>query len=51
MNSYLDPTVRYDIDRQLKKKAAAGKTDGKPAAGKPKAKAKPAKNKPAPASA
>ena len=46
MNSYLDPTIRYDIDRQLK-----GKTDNTKAAGKPKARAKPAKNKPAPASA
>ena len=52
MNSYLDPTIRYDIDRQLKRKAK-GEADGKPAAGKPKAKgkAKPAKGKPAAAAA
>ncbi len=51
MNSYLDPTVRFDIDRQLKRKAAADKTDAKPAAGKTKPKDKPVRNKPAPASA
>lgn len=39
MNSYLDPTIRYDIDRQLKRKAK-GEKDAKPAAGKAKAKAK-----------
>jgi chemotaxis protein MotA len=50
MNSYLDPTIRYDIDRQLKRKAK-GETDAKPAAGKPKGKAKQAKNKPAAAAA
>jgi chemotaxis protein MotA len=49
MNSYLDPTVRYDIDRQLKKSAATEKTDKKHAAAK--AKTKPAKSKPAPANA
>lgn len=49
MNSYLDPTIRYDIDRQLKRKSATDKTGAKPAAGKPKA--KPAKNKPAAAAA
>ncbi len=54
MNSYLDPTIRYDIDRQLKGKAAAAKPTDKPAAkaeAKAKAKAKPAKRKPAPANA
>lgn len=39
MNSYLDPTIRYDIDRQLKKPdapAGKGKADkGKTAGGKP----------------
>jgi chemotaxis protein MotA len=38
MNSYLDPTIRYDIDRQLK--GRAGAADAKPAA-KPSDKAKP----------
>ncbi|MBT3400736.1 MAG: flagellar motor protein MotA [Rhodospirillaceae bacterium] len=37
MNSYLDPTIRYDIDRQLK-----GQKAGKPAKASAKAKAKPA---------
>ncbi|MFT5182508.1 MAG: hypothetical protein ACI8S3_002401 [Alphaproteobacteria bacterium] len=39
MNSYLDPTIRYDIDRQLKRKPDGDKADNKKAAGKPKAKA------------
>jgi chemotaxis protein MotA len=56
MNSYLDPTIRYDIDRQLKRKPNDDSADNKKAAGKTKAKAndqtkpKPAK-KPAPARA
>ena len=37
MNSYLDPTIRYDIDRQLK-----GRKDVKPTKASAKAKAKPA---------
>ena len=37
MNSYLDPTIRYDIDRQLK-----GRPGGKPAGAPAKVKAKPA---------
>jgi hypothetical protein len=37
MNSYLDPTIRYDIDRQLK-----GCLGGKPAGASAEAKAKPA---------
>ncbi len=51
MNSYLDPTIRYDIDRQLKNKPTASQSEDKPAAKKPQAKAKPAKRKPAPANA
>ena len=51
MNSYLDPTIRYDIDRQLRNKGVADKGNDKHAVGKPKAKAKPAKRKPAAASA
>lgn len=55
MNSYLDPTVRYDIDRQLKTKPGTvkGETENEPkkAKTKAKAKAKPAKRKPAAASA
>ncbi len=52
MNSYLDPTIRYDIDRQLKRKSVDDKADSKATATKPKAKvkAKPAK-KPVAASA
>lgn len=52
MNSYLDPTIRYDIDRQLKRKPADDKAGDKKAVGKtePTAKAKAVK-KPAPASA
>jgi chemotaxis protein MotA len=53
MNSYLDPTIRYDIDRQLKNKTEVKKTDAKEAARKleGKTKAKPAKRKPAAANA
>lgn len=51
MNSYLDPTIRYDIDRQLKNKPKANQSEDTPAAEKPPAKAKPAKRKPAPANA
>lgn len=51
MNSYLDPTIRYDIDRQLKTKPASDKTAEKQAAAKPKAKDKtPPAKKPAPTS-
>jgi chemotaxis protein MotA len=55
MNSYLDPTIRYDIDRQLKRKPSTEKVDAKhdavqAKANKAKAKGKPAK-KPAPANA
>lgn len=55
MNSYLDPTIRYDIDRQLKRKPATEKVDAKhdavqAKANKAKGKGKPAK-KPAPANA
>ncbi len=42
MNGYLDPTIRYDIDRQLKSKEAKDQA---------KAKSRPTKNKPAPARA
>lgn len=53
MNSYLDPTIRYDIDRQLKNKTEVKKTDAKEAARRleGKTKAKPAKRKPAAANA
>ena len=53
MNSYLDPTIRYDIDRQLKNKTEVKKIDAKEAARRleGKTKAKPAKRKPAAANA
>ncbi len=53
MNSYLDPTIRYDIDRQLKNKTDVKKIDAKEAARRleGKTKAKPAKRKPAAANA
>jgi len=51
MNSYLDPTIRYDIDRQLKNKGVEAKPDDKAAKPKAKTKAKAAKPKPAPVDA